>query len=186
MLDLTPGPYRNDYEAQELRHKKTLEELSETQDGLATERAENRLLRSENLRLRGRFTVSRLGLLVLGCLRYGMKPYMAFVCGLLFMGIMSSGNVRERAPARLNGHRPRPQIEGVERRPSMLVPSFFYPTTNPYFLRCYSQTMCYEACYTTPSRLEPMIWTSGGEMPDQLHAELPYLVEVELVITYHY
>ena len=82
--------------------------------------------------------------------------------------------------------RARPQIETHERRPSMLVPSFFAPTTNPYFLRCYSHTMCYEACYTVPNGLEPMIWTWGGEAPEMLHAELPYLVEVELVITYHY
>ncbi len=170
MLDVSPGPYRNEFDAQKLRTEAISEELAETQESLALERAECKILRAENTRLRGRFGVSRFGLLFLGVFRWGLNRFSAMLAGMAIMGIvcLTGGRMRSspephfRPPSRSTvawEHHP------VRRAPTMRIERFSLEHG------CSLQQMC------------EMCWTWGGEQPRSVFAEpQSYEVEVELII----
>jgi hypothetical protein len=160
MFGMSPGPYRDELDAQMHRLDAVSQELGETQESLALERAENKLLRAENYRLRGRYGVSRIGLILVACLRWGARPVISALAGMAFMAMMLVPNSRPEARG-YSPHRRAPRTPP----PTMIVPTFMRepPTTRP----CYIQQMCHESCPQTP------VWTWGGES---------YEIEVELVI----
>lgn len=160
------GPYRHeDGESQlqkrDLRIRELEGELKDTQQSLANERLENRLLR-------GTTRVKRGGLLIYGLLRYGFTRGLAATAGAVFSAVLLFSLVSQppepgyvsRPPPRIRHHRhhaPRPPAaEQGYYHPTMVAASALFVRWYP--LRCYSSLMCHESCASVPD------WTWGGEL----------------------
>ncbi len=163
MSGASPGPYRQEPSESRILKKDqrigALErELEETQECLAVERLENRLLR-------GMTRQKRAKLLSYGLLRFGLSRGLAAVAGATFASVLLF-SLHLDAP-RESYHVPAPHhTRAIHQVPTMLM-------VNLPQRVCYTRLTCHECIYNPFA-----VWTWGGEQPLPLKS---YELEVTLV-----